>query len=119
LIIQAKARSLFGELNAVELDPKVSFFVASAGWFERFKGRHGFHNLELTGEAAAGDVVAAEKFPAQFPALTDEHGTCRSKCSILMKRGCSGSVCQVEHFYRWKKTGPRDLKPPRAASHCC
>jgi hypothetical protein len=72
-ITQAKARSLFDELNAVELDPKVSSFVASAGWFERFKGRHGFHNLKLTGEAAAGDV-AAEKFPAQFQAVTEEHG---------------------------------------------
>jgi hypothetical protein len=65
LIIQAKARSLFDELNAVGLDPKVSTFFASAGWFELFKGRHGFHNLKLTGEATAGDVVA-EKFPAKF-----------------------------------------------------
>jgi hypothetical protein len=65
LIIQAKA-SLFHELNAVELDPKASSFFASAGGFERFKGRHCFHNLKLTGETAAGDDVVAEKFPAQF-----------------------------------------------------
>jgi hypothetical protein len=58
-------------LNAVGLDPKVSSFVASAGWFERFMGRHGFHNLKLTGDAAAGDVAAAEKFPAQFRAVIE------------------------------------------------
>jgi hypothetical protein len=74
MIIQAKAKSLFDNLNAIEFDPKVPSFDGSAGWFERFKGCHGFHNLKLTGEAAAADLVAAEKFPALIKATGEEHG---------------------------------------------
>jgi hypothetical protein len=33
IIIQAKAKTLFENLNAVEPDPKVQSFAASAGWF--------------------------------------------------------------------------------------
>jgi hypothetical protein len=57
IIIQAKAKTLFENLNAVEPDAKVQSFAASAGWFERFKRRHGFHNLKLTSEAAAADLL--------------------------------------------------------------
>jgi hypothetical protein len=74
IIIQAKAKTLFENLNAVEPDPKVQSFVASAGWFERFKRRHGFHNLKLTSEAAAADLFATENFPAQLQAAIEEHG---------------------------------------------
>jgi hypothetical protein len=55
IIIQAKAKSLFGSLNAIKPDPKVQSFDASAGWFEHLKGCHGFHNLQLRDEAAAAD----------------------------------------------------------------
>jgi hypothetical protein len=33
MIIQAKAKSLFDDLNAVNPDPTVPPFVASVGWF--------------------------------------------------------------------------------------
>jgi hypothetical protein len=52
----------------------VPSFVSSARWFERFKGRNEFHDLKLTGEAAAADLVAAEKFTALLQATTEEHG---------------------------------------------
>jgi hypothetical protein len=75
MIIQAKAKSLFDNLNAIEPDLKEPSFAGSAGWFERFKGHHGFHNLKLTGEeAATADLVAAEKFPALLQATIEEHG---------------------------------------------
>jgi hypothetical protein len=74
IIIQAKVKTLFENLNVVEPDPKVQSFAASAGWFERFKRRHGFHNLKLTSEAAAADLFAAENFPAQLQAAVEEHG---------------------------------------------
>jgi hypothetical protein len=74
MIIQAKAKSLFDNLNATETDPKVPTFTGSAEWFELFKGHHGFHNLKLTSEAAAADLVAAEKFPALPQATIEEHG---------------------------------------------
>jgi hypothetical protein len=64
---------LFDNLNAIEPDPKVPSFAGSAGWSERFKGCHGFHNLKLTGEAAAADLVA-EKFPVFLQATIEEHG---------------------------------------------
>jgi hypothetical protein len=74
MIIQAKATSLFDNPNAIEPDPKVPFYTGSGGWFERFKWRLGFHNLKLTGKAAAADSVAAEKFPALMQATIEEHG---------------------------------------------
>jgi hypothetical protein len=46
MIIQAKARSLFDNMNAIESDPKVLFFAGSAGWSERFKGHYEFHSLK-------------------------------------------------------------------------
>jgi hypothetical protein len=73
IIIQAKAKTLFENQNAVEPDPKVQTFAASAGWFERFKRRHGFHNLKLIGDAAAADLFPAENFPAQLQAAIEEH----------------------------------------------
>jgi hypothetical protein len=74
MIIQAKAKSLFDNLNAIEPDPKVPSFAGSAEWFELFKGHYGFHSLKLTGEAAAADLVAAEKFPALPQVTIEEHG---------------------------------------------
>jgi hypothetical protein len=56
------------------MDPKAPSFAGSAGWFERFKGCHGFHNQKLTGEAAAADLVAGEKFPALLQVTIEEHG---------------------------------------------
>jgi hypothetical protein len=46
----------------------------SVAWFEGIKGHHGFHSLKLTGEAAATDLVAAEKFPVLLQATIYRHG---------------------------------------------
>jgi hypothetical protein len=56
---------LFDDLNAIDHDSNVQSFAASAGWFERFKVLHGFHNLKLTGKAMGATVIAAENFPAK------------------------------------------------------
>jgi hypothetical protein len=74
MIIQTKAKSLSDNRNPIEPDPKVPSFAGSAGWSERFKGCHGIHNLKLTGEAAAADLVAAEKLPALLQVTIEEHG---------------------------------------------
>jgi hypothetical protein len=74
MIIQAKAKSLFDNLNAIGPDPKVLSFAGSAGWSEHFKGRHEFHNRKLTDKAAAADLFAAEKFPALLQVTIKEHG---------------------------------------------
>jgi hypothetical protein len=65
---------LFENLNAVGQDPKVHSFPVSAGWFEHFKGCHGFHNLQLTDKAAADDLVAAEKYLALIQVTVERHG---------------------------------------------
>jgi hypothetical protein len=83
MIIQAKVKSLFENLNAIKPDLKMQSSVASAGWFEHFKGRHGFHNLKLTREAAAADLVAAEKFSVIFQATNELHGYLSQQVSIL------------------------------------
>jgi hypothetical protein len=94
VIIQAKAKRLFHNLNAIEPGQKVQSFAASAGWFESFKGRHGFHNLKLNGEAAAADFVAVEKLPAFLQATTERHRYLPpAKYSIWMRPDCSGHEC--------------------------
>jgi hypothetical protein len=74
MMIQAKEKTLFDNLNAIEPDPKVPSFVGSTGWFECSKGCHGFHNLKLTSKTAATDIVPAEKFAALLQATTEESG---------------------------------------------
>ncbi|XP_019378456.1 PREDICTED: CENPB DNA-binding domain-containing protein 1-like [Gavialis gangeticus] len=44
-VIQAKALSIYEVLKCD--DPEAKPFSASAGWFDRFKARHGFHHLKL------------------------------------------------------------------------
>jgi hypothetical protein len=73
MIIQAKAKSLFENLNDIEPDLKVQSFAISAGWFEHFKGFHGIHNLKQIGKAAAANLVPAEKFPAVLKSTIERH----------------------------------------------
>jgi hypothetical protein len=49
-------------------------FAASCGLFIHFKHFHVFHNLKVTGEAAAEDHIAAKEFPTLFKALIVEGG---------------------------------------------
>jgi hypothetical protein len=61
-----KQKFSFENLNATEPDPKVQSNAVCAEWFERFKGRHWFHNLKLRGKAVAAALVAdhAARSPA-------------------------------------------------------
>ena len=58
--IQTKARSLYADLTKDTED--APSFLASSGWFDRFKQHFRFHNTKLTGEAAAADHITAEEF---------------------------------------------------------
>ena len=74
-LIQEKATSLFEEIKAKQgegsnEDP----FVASHGWFHRFKKRANLHHVKIAGEAASADKMAAEAFPAEFKKILDEGG---------------------------------------------
>ena len=60
--VQTKARSLFQTLKDRAGDDYTQDFVASTGWFARFKKRFRLHNVRVTGEAASADEEGARKF---------------------------------------------------------
>ena len=60
-IIMEKARRIFNYIQAETID-KSETFVASRGWFNRFKHRNNLHNIKITGEAASGDTKARLNF---------------------------------------------------------
>lgn len=62
LTIQVKARSLFNMLKEHADLTYTQMFTASHGWFQRFKKRHNFRTVKVTGEAAGADVECAEAF---------------------------------------------------------
>ena len=47
-------------------------FVASKGWFERFKARFSLHNAYFAREKASADVEAAKLFQPVLSALIAE-----------------------------------------------
>nr|XP_006138987.1 tigger transposable element-derived protein 1-like [Pelodiscus sinensis] len=74
MLIQEKALSLYKDLkknlgeNARDVEP----FVASRGWFNRFKARANLHNIKVSGEAASADEKAASAFLETFAATIKE-----------------------------------------------
>ena len=62
-IIMEKAKRIFRHIQGETGDASETF-VASRGWFNRFKHRNNLHNIQITGEAASGDAKAAAEFPA-------------------------------------------------------
>lgn len=64
-MIQARARSIFETLKARssgEYGIKFLTFLASNGWFQRFKRRFQLNNVKVSIEAAGPDVCAADIF---------------------------------------------------------
>ena len=62
-LIQEKAIQLNKVMNCD------SPFIASNGWLDRFKKRHGIRQLTITGEKLSADVAAAEKYISEFAEL--------------------------------------------------
>ena len=71
-VIQTKAVSLFEHIkkNAKEEDlherKRKKPFIASNGWFERFKRRQEIESVKLCGESKSADHDAAEKYPPKL-----------------------------------------------------
>ena len=59
-ILQTKAKVIYETVTRDDVDAKP--FAASSGWFANFKSRHGFHNVNYSGEAASADKPAADAF---------------------------------------------------------
>lgn len=70
-IIMEKARRIFNYIQAEASDISETF-VASRGWFNRFKHRNNLHNIKITGEAASGDTKAAAEFPATLKTIIEQ-----------------------------------------------
>lgn len=70
-IIMEKARRIFNYIQ-VEASDISETFVASRGWFNRFKHRNNLHNIKITGEAASGDTKAAAEFPATLKTIIEQ-----------------------------------------------
>ena len=66
-----KARRIFNNIQAEASDIQETF-VASQGWFNRFKYQNNLHNIKITGEAASGDTKAAVEFPAILKTIIEQ-----------------------------------------------
>ena len=70
---QAKALSLFEHLKQQDGDgAEIETFVASRGWFERFKKRSNLHNIRVTAESASADKEAAAAYPAVLKKIIED-----------------------------------------------
>ncbi|XP_072263547.1 tigger transposable element-derived protein 1-like [Pyxicephalus adspersus] len=75
--VQEKARSLFNDLKAARTASEGECneeFMASKGWFQRFKGRADLHNITIQGEAPSADLQAASDFSKILQGIIDEGG---------------------------------------------
>jgi hypothetical protein len=74
MIMQARARGVFENLNTIDPDPKMQSFAVNAGWFQHFKVHCGFHSLQRgLVEAAAADLVAVGQPPVLLQVTMEKH----------------------------------------------
>ncbi|GFV38963.1 tigger transposable element-derived protein 1 [Trichonephila clavipes] len=66
-----KARRIFNYIEA-EASYISETFVASRGWFNRYKHRNNLHNTNITGETPSGDTKAAAEFPVTLKTKIEE-----------------------------------------------
>lgn len=75
LAIRQQALTFYNFLKKKQPEnSSVETFVASRGWFEKFKARFSLHNVSFAGEKASADVEAATKFPPELRKLIAEKG---------------------------------------------
>ncbi|KAG0721708.1 Jerky [Chionoecetes opilio] len=74
--IREKARSIYDHL--AEKEPSGSSpapgFIASHGWFHRFKQRFSLHNIARTGESGSADKEGAQAYLSTFKSLIEDSG---------------------------------------------
>lgn len=73
-LICEKARTIFQDLKKEhgKQDDTSETFIASKGWFNRFKCRGNLTNKRMYGEAASADEERAKKFVEKFEKLIEE-----------------------------------------------
>lgn len=74
-ILKAKAKQIF---VSVYLEKNANDFVASEGWFGKFKRRHGIRYLKICGEVLSSDIELITPFIHRFRAKVAEMGLTNS-----------------------------------------
>jgi hypothetical protein len=69
LIIQSKARNIFEHLKSNHPEWSACTFIASKGWFHRFRCRHNYHNVHILGEIGSANPEAAEMYKKRFATM--------------------------------------------------
>ena len=69
-VICTKALSLFKDL--CQKENLEESFVASNGWFQRYKKRANWHSIRVQGESASADEDSAKKFPQELKNIIEE-----------------------------------------------
>ena len=73
-LIQEKALRIFEKLKEESEENVTIEFLASRGWFERFKFRTGIRISQMSGEAASADSEEAKSFPYELSKIINEKG---------------------------------------------
>ncbi|GFR31539.1 uncharacterized protein TNCT_62991 [Trichonephila clavata] len=69
-IIMEKTRIIFIYIQVEASDGRETF-ATNRGWFNGFKHRNSFHNVQVTGEAASGDTKVAAEFPVALKTIIE------------------------------------------------
>lgn len=72
--IRHQAKIYYEHLKAKSIPQNEETFIASRGWFDRFKARFSLHNVSFSGESASADKTAARKFPEIIRNVINEKG---------------------------------------------
>ena len=70
--VRQKALAIYDFLRKQSSSSTNETFVASRGWFDRFKSRFSLHNVSFSGEKASADQEAAVTFCSQLKKLIEE-----------------------------------------------
>ena len=112
-VIKHKALKIFNYLKETgqsSIDEDNHQFVASNGWFGKFKKRHALHNLKIQGESASADADAAEKYPAEFEKIIKENGYLPEQVFNADETGLWWQKCLQELLFRKTKKEHLALK---------
>ncbi|XP_053555942.1 tigger transposable element-derived protein 1-like [Bombina bombina] len=113
-IIQSKALSLFNDLKAKKGEAaKDTEFVASRGWFDRFKKRSNLHNIKVQGEAAAADTEAAESYPSEFAKIIEDGGYSMDQIFYVDETGLFWKKMPARTFIARQEKSMPDYKPAK------
>lgn len=77
---------------------KKTDFVASKGWLDRFKNRHGIRLMALAGEELSNDATCVEAFKTKFHCKIKELGLCASQVYYANESGLFWRLLPNEEF---------------------